>query len=451
MSEKRLVDCIIVGAGPAGVSTAIALARKGKKAIILDKKALDQIGDKVCGDALDIFSVKYISKHLDISPPNGEEVNEQIKKGTIATRNASITRFDEGYIINRHVYGQRLLKECIDSGIEVIDKVKVVGLLYNNSFVTGVKYRRNGEEKELKSKLVIDCSGAIGAVRRHLSPDFSEGLLPNIADRHTASSYREIIELDNEHDFKEEIVIIYDPEIPVPGYIWKFPKGKKLANVGTGWLKSQKTEEPMRKIYQNAMNKYFKDTPYRILRKGGGLITMRPPLDCMTFNGGLLVGEAACMTDPLSAKGHGPALVSGVIAGKVINKALENGKYTRESLWDYNVEIMNLYGVINAISLITSKYLNNISEKDMEFALRRELISAEELNAVFLGEKVDISLKVILSKIVKAFPRFNLLIKIRKLLLEVDKITEVYETYPKDPKYLTEWRRLRDKLMNDTL
>ncbi len=444
-----MYDCIIVGAGPAGMGTALTLARSDYKVVIIDKKKRSEIGNKVCGDALDNFSPDFMLQKIGLELPKEDEISDRINKGTIATKNASVTRFAPGYTVDRHRYGQRLLNECEKLGIEIIDGARVLDLIIEDNYLRGVKYLKNKKKNKIRAKLIADCSGTHGAIRSRLPDNFSEGLPGKIPDRHIAASYREIIELKEDHDFPGEIVIIYDPEIPPPGYIWKFPKGDRIINVGTGWLKSEKIDGTMKDIFHEAISKHYSD--YRVLTKGGGLIMMRPPLDCLTFNGGLVVGEAACMTDPLSAEGHGPALVSGYFAGKTIINALDTDKMAREDMWQYNTDIMKHFGIRNVISMITSKHLNRISGNEMDFALKRELITAEELDTVFEGGEIDMGIRTVLSKIKRAFPRLGILIKIKKLVDEIDKLTAIYERYPKDPDELTDWRIQRDKIIGDVL
>ena len=53
--DERSYDAIIVGAGPGGSSTALFLAKAGKKTLLIDKARFPR--EKVCGDA---FSGKSI-------------------------------------------------------------------------------------------------------------------------------------------------------------------------------------------------------------------------------------------------------------------------------------------------------------------------------------------------------------------------------------------------------
>ncbi|MHA2252409.1 MAG: NAD(P)/FAD-dependent oxidoreductase, partial [Candidatus Kariarchaeaceae archaeon] len=230
-------DVIVVGGGPAGVSCAFTLAKLGRSVVLLDKKKHDQIGNKTCGDALDRSSPRILKEALGLELPNGDEVTDKVAKLTVTTDNATITLPAPGYTVDRHIYGQRLLRECVEIGVTVIDQAPVRDVIIQNNFVVGVKYLKNGELNELLAPLVADCSGIIGAVRSHLPDNFSDGIHSKVPDHHIAASFREIVDLKEDHNWSEEIVLSYVQSIPPPGYLWFFTKGKKKLNIGTGWLK----------------------------------------------------------------------------------------------------------------------------------------------------------------------------------------------------------------------
>lgn len=56
--EKR--EVVIVGAGPAGATTAIILSRLGHDVLLLDRSQFTR--DKVCGDAVPAGTMELLSK-----------------------------------------------------------------------------------------------------------------------------------------------------------------------------------------------------------------------------------------------------------------------------------------------------------------------------------------------------------------------------------------------------
>jgi len=53
-------DAIVVGAGTAGCLAAKTMAESGLNVCLLEKKPADQIGEKICGDALGEHHLKFL-------------------------------------------------------------------------------------------------------------------------------------------------------------------------------------------------------------------------------------------------------------------------------------------------------------------------------------------------------------------------------------------------------
>lgn len=446
-------DVVVVGGGPAGVSTAYTLAKLNKKVLLLDKKNLLQIGNKSCGDALDMSSPQMLHDEFGLAMPHDAEVTESLKFLTVATPHTHLSLDAPGYTVDRHIYGQRLLQECENAGVTVIASAPVRGVIIEDNYVVGVHYFHNGKEHTVRAKLTIDCSGIIGAVRKTLPEGFSLGLHPKIPSHHIAASYREIVELKENHPWPNEIVLLYEPILPPPGYLWFFSKGERKLNLGTGWLKSDndKLSRSMKEIYREALRKHYADDEYTILQKGGGQIPIRPPFDSLTFNGGMVVGDAGAMVDPTTAEGHGPALVSGLYAGKTAATALDSGNVSREGMWEYNTKVMHHYGERNSVSYVALQYLRKLGASGMDFFLNRGILTQEELTAVYGGEDLHLSISSVLKKIILAFPRFDYLLTLYKLAKDVKQIGQHYLQYPSNPADLPAWIEQRNALLKESL
>jgi len=448
MSDRY--DVIVVGAGPAGVITAITLAKLGKSVILIDRKKKELIGEKTCGDALDLGPVNLLRNELGISPPQGKELSDELISGVMVTDNLEVFRDKPGYTVDRHIYGQRLLAECENAGVKTIAEINVLGPLIEDNYVTGVKYRMDDKIGEFRARLTVDASGTIAIIRRNLPDNFSEGLVSKIPNEFITIAYREIWKLDKKHTFRNQYRLHYDKTMGIfPGYFWIFSKGENQLNVGTGWMKSQKGPMSMKNAFKKAIAKYFTDYEYDIMKKGGGIITMRPTFDCSTFNGGLVVGDAGATTDPLTAEGHGPAIKAGFYAGQVIANALDSidGLISRENLWEYNMRLQPEIGTNNSVSYATAKFLEAIGESGLDFVFKRDLITVDELDVLFEGKEIKLGILKIIKKIIWSFPRYNILWELKKLADTSEKLSEVYSEYPADPSDLKNWIKKRDTII----
>ncbi|MCY3410401.1 MAG: NAD(P)/FAD-dependent oxidoreductase [Candidatus Heimdallarchaeota archaeon] len=441
-------DVIVVGAGPAGVITAITLATKQVRVLLVDRKPIDQIGKKACGDALDLKAVKFLQEKLSISPPAGEEIADHLVNGVFVAGDKEIVRPLPGFTVNRREYGQRLLSHCLSLGVKLIDRTSVKQPILEDNYVRGIFCIQEGKEKRYYAKVIVDASGTQAAIRTKLPDEFSLGLRNKIPDTHITAAYREIWEMNTPHKFKEEYRMIYEKDMEIfPGYLWIFSKGEKRLNVGTGWMKSQHTSKSMKEIFKDTIAKYFLDEEYIILEQGGGLITMRPTFDCSTFNGGICVGDAGATTDPLTAEGHGPALLAGYYAGSAIAKVIHLMKISREDLWEYNVKLQLEIGAESAVSYAITRFLENIGEAGFRFIFSRDLLSKNDLEIILAGDEIKVTPFSIIRKIILSFPRFDLLFKLYKLSTKLDKLKKIYSDYPKDPENLVNWIQRRDQIM----
>jgi flavin-dependent dehydrogenase len=139
-------EVLVVGGGPAGVISALTAAKNGCKVILIDAKTYDQIGKKVCGDALNLAPATFLEEKLGLEKPHGEEVAENVERLVFQTPKADFPLSGDGYVLNRHPYGQRLLKKAQEYGVEVRAETRAIKAIINNGVVNGAVVRNNWAE-----------------------------------------------------------------------------------------------------------------------------------------------------------------------------------------------------------------------------------------------------------------------------------------------------------------
>ena len=453
MNENFDYDVIVVGGGPGGTIAAITLAKAGYSVCLLDKKKKNQIGDKTCGDALDKTTVDLLVQNLGIEEPQGKEVSDIIKRMSIAANDINIkaTLTAPGYVVDRLEFGQRLLKTCEEAGVTIIPQAPVRDIIVENNFLKGVKFHKDGEIKELRAKFTIDASGSYAAIRSRLPENmrFNGTIQKDLHPDMIWPTYREIIELKEErspHPWMNEIVLLYEREIPIPGYFWIFSKGPRRLNVGLGWLKTEKNLPPLKKALRKEMKKYYEEGDYKIIKSGGGQIPIRPPFDTLVFNGGALVGDAGCLVHPTTAEGHGPALESGYYCANAIIKALQNEDYSYKAIWDYNLKIMHHLGEKHANALLIREFLEKVGSDSLEFLLKKKFLTDEDLDNLVRGIPVQLSFGEKLKRLLKIFPIWAPVFHLIRLLRKAEKVRKHYLTYPEDPRDLEKWIAQRNAI-----
>ncbi len=448
MSETY--DVIIVGGGPAGISAAILCANNKMKTLLIDKKTEEEIGNKVCGEALSKKTVINVSKKLNVEPPKGDEIKANISTLIIQTADPEINLSlpSIGYMINRHIYGQRLLKEALKRGVLLESETKVLSPIIKDNKVSGVKVKKkNRSIFEFRSKIVIDCSGTMAVVRTNLPENFEPLLNKNLSKSDYASCFREIIKLKKPHKLDGKIVLQYVQDVPEPGYIWFFAIGKKKLNCGTGFVKEGKNEKKsVKKIYNEAMKKYHLPDSYEILDSRGDVVTVKPPIWNAVAPGLIVAGDAAFHADPLTAEGHGPALFAGCFAAEVAIKTVIEQNYSTKDLWEYNIKIMKEFGEENARYKIITLVLEKLGAKNLEFLLKRKVIKKSDLSSAGVLKKE--SLFSMFMRMVRSFPKIGLLLLMKKAMDANKELADLFVEYPSSPVNFRRWETEIENIYN---
>ena len=229
-------DAIVVGAGTAGCLAAKTIAEKGLKVCFIDKKKREEIGEKICGDALGEHHLKI----LGLEKPTGGELEAKIDGIKIYSpdENTVFTIADKdfiGYLLNRHLFGQWLLKKATDKGAILQDNMNFRSPIIEKGAVVGItaKNMKTGKVSAMRSKVVVDASGYFGMVRKQMPAEM--GIDRDIANEDVEACYREIRQLKQENENTNFCEIYLNQKASSPGgYIWIFPKGGARVNVGLG-------------------------------------------------------------------------------------------------------------------------------------------------------------------------------------------------------------------------
>ncbi len=445
---KNHFDVIVVGAGPAGVSAAISCINNGLNVVLVDSKKKEKIGDKVCGEAISKETSHTASDLLKVQYPHGEEINTDVKELVLQTAidEDHIALPAIGYMVDRHKYGQRLLQDALKRGVKLLDQTKVIKSITKEiksitkeKKVAGVVIKPlNKEEEELYSKLVIDCSGVRGIVRTTIDESLEPFLYNKLTKSDYASCYREIIELEQEHDLDGKIVLKYEKDIPAPGYIWFFADGGKKLNCGTGFIKEGiNKDKSVKAVYFNAMAKYYHPETYAVLDGRGGNVPIRPPLWNAVAPGLLVAGDAAFHADPLTAEGHGPALLAGYYAGQIAKEVIDRNEYSTQALWGYNRHIFSSFGSDNARSRILTITLEKLGADNLEFLLKRKVIKQTDLTSEGILKKNSVF--NLLNRAIRCLPKIGLLILIKRTIDVSKAVAKLCDEYPETPDKFGEW------------
>ena len=319
-------EVLIVGGGPAGSTCARELVNAGIDALVVDKSQFPR--DKVCAGWITPGVVETLQ--LDLDDYRRNNICQDIKGFHTGILNGPTTSncYDDAvsYGIRRYEFDDYLLER---SGARVLADTSVNDIqwetdhwLINNS---------------IQAKLLVGAGGHFCPVARYTGA--------KVGRSECAVSAQEVeIELTPE----EEAECSVQADIPelyffpdMSGYAWLFRKDNFI-NIGVGRENvsgiAKDSSEFLAYLVENRkipadLVKRFKGHAY--------LLYDHAERQCIS-NNLLLIGDAAGLAYTESGEGIRPAIESGILAARTIERA--HGQYTKRHLEMYQLNLEDRFG-----------------------------------------------------------------------------------------------------------
>jgi flavin-dependent dehydrogenase len=165
-------DVIIAGAGPAGSSAAIHLARTDRRVLLVEQKKFPRA--KLCGEFISPecrrhFETLGVAGAMTNSDP--ASITETVfysSRGHHVTIPSSWFGEPAALGLSRAVMDDVLLKRARECGVEVIEGATITEPILDHNIVRGVKFKINGDEHQHTAPLTIDATGRARILTRKL-------------------------------------------------------------------------------------------------------------------------------------------------------------------------------------------------------------------------------------------------------------------------------------------
>ncbi|MHA1935582.1 MAG: geranylgeranyl reductase family protein [Candidatus Thorarchaeota archaeon] len=440
-------DVIVAGAGTAGATIALTIAKRGHAVLLIDGKIRERIGDKTCGDALASHHPVKLKEMIGL-PDIPENIVEHMIDGIdlISPDRKHRLRLDgptiRGFSFNRLKLGQWLLSLAEKAGAEVLPSTRVKRLLLKEGKASGLQVKGAGEngDRKLSARIIVDATGASGMLRRQLSPSSP---VDRVIEKHDMMvAWRTILETP-EHTFETPSLLeIYWNQNQTPGgYTWMFPQGNHRVNLGLGLMVLRGHRGP-RQIFDSFVRTSwdFMKTKLVSIDSGGGTSPMRRPIDTMVDDNFMLVGDAACQVNPVHGGGIGPSMLGGAHAGITASEALESNDTSIGALWPYNTRYMESYGAKQAALDIFKWYLLTVTNEELDLAFRKGIIRGSDLLSVSITGQIKTGRTEKLKRMISGFGNVSLLKRISEVSKLMTRMRMIYANYPDSPEFLEEWK-----------
>jgi digeranylgeranylglycerophospholipid reductase len=375
----------VVGAGPAGSSTAIGALRAGADVTIVDRKT--NVGVPVqCGEAIGktgpgIAEIEIPEESIR-APVRGFRL---YSPGQISVDYA--TEEPSGFIVDRRVFDKELFARATEAGADSLLGARVLEVTRSDGIVDGVVVRYNGKRKTMKSQVVIGADGVNSQIARltGLRKSYKPNDIDSCFAYEMANCNLEVADL---------MEFLLGSEVSPRGYIWIFPKGNGRANVGIGIGGGVETKTAKEYLdlflkHHDVAKRQLSDA--KVIETRVGALPVCGPNKNNVVDGALLVGDAAGQIHPITGGGMGYAMVCGNIAGRVAAESAQKETVTANQLQQYEKEWRKLYGAEFDQSLKLRELI--LQTEDATLDKLANIVTGESIVRMTAGKKVKIFMK----------------------------------------------------------
>lgn len=315
-------DVVVVGGRVAGSTSSFFASQGGLDVLMIEKR--QEIGTPIqCGEAttkdtFKILQMKPFERYV-CTEINGVEVHAP-NNTHFLINDDNVYKFKEGYVLDRKIFDKELAIRSAKAGTDIMVKTTVKDLIIKNGHVRGVVVKQLGKTFDIKADIVIGADGLGSTVT-------SKAGLKNVdevVDIGSCAQY-EMVGVDADPNVMQ---LHFGENISPGGFLWIFPKGDGVANIGLGVRNSKETA-------YHYLTKFIEKLDATPVELNVGGVPISGPIDKTYSSGLMVVGDAAGQTDPITGAGIENAAICGKIAGEVAIDSIENGDTSSNYLKKY--------------------------------------------------------------------------------------------------------------------
>ena len=263
---KVLKECeiLVVGAGPAGSSAAMAAAEGGARTLLIDRKK--EIGTPVqCGEVVG----ETLLRKLKLKLPPGALAAKLDHTTFLLDRRVKLTSREpywKAVTLERKIFDKALAARAAEAGAMVHADARLTDIKMDGGQVVQATIMHQGVEAKVHPKVIVAADGVHSTLSRLMNVElFTEKAMAKGIEYEMVSSRR----------LPSGMQIFLEPEVGL-GYGWVIPKGPRRANVGLAaiGLKGSRRDRLQEWLTTNPMLASLFDVAFA----GGAILALSPLL-----------------------------------------------------------------------------------------------------------------------------------------------------------------------------
>jgi digeranylgeranylglycerophospholipid reductase len=319
-------DVIIIGAGPAGLSSAIKLEEQGIDYRLFDRD-IHPGEDKPCAGYIPLSTIHRFS-----IPKIEDQYEIDQARLQFAGRDPSVIEFDRplGVNVSRGALARAMISMTTKSSNHHFGAA--VTSIDTTDELCNVHVKKDTEILDFSCRLIIDASGANPVSQRFVP------IRPRIPNSRMGYGLQYHIELDDE--LPSWNTFLYGNRYSPSGYSWIFPRGK-VAVFGTGGLvkvvrnNQRKTHEYLDYIREEVEPYSSELSQGRIIKKDSALMPLSGIVQPSYGKRILLAGDAGGHCSPISGEGIHYSMMGGFIAAETASNCVKKKDFSDKMLAKY--------------------------------------------------------------------------------------------------------------------
>jgi digeranylgeranylglycerophospholipid reductase len=168
----------------------------------------------------------------------------------------------------------------------------------------------------------------------------------------------------SEHIEQDRVQVYFGSTMAPGGYVWVFPRGQDIANVGLGILGEHSSAGKAMYLLEQFLKSHFPHA--KITDKHCGGVPVAKYTRPLTRDGVLLVGDAARQVNCLNGGGLMYSFYAGKTAGTIAAQAFKDGAFESNALKKYEKLWAKSYGRYQLRSYSLKKLASSLDDAELD-------------------------------------------------------------------------------------